>query len=826
MSKKDTLRLNNLPFLLAFLTPFILLSPVFLSGKALFWGTPLLQFVPWWSFAWKTVAAGHLPLWNPLVGMGAPLLANYQSGLLYPPYWAHFAMWMIGGTRLMAWGLAPVAGFHLFMAGWGMVALTKRLKLNVASQIVSSLAFGLSGYLVARLGFFSINSAAAWLPWVLLPLTPEPGCNFSFNRRSLGILVFSLSMLLLAGHAQSAWYILLLAVLWFGFWNFQDQGRITEWGWKERISHISHAWGFWLLALVIALGICSAQLLPTAEYLAQSQRAESVGYEFAMNYSFWPWHFLNFLNPGLFGSPAAGDFWGFGNYWEDAVYIGLLPLLLAFSAILKLIPKNGFTSTERKLSLFLLAVLAISVLFSLGANTPLYPWLFKHVPTFDMFQAPTRWMLWAVFCLALLAGIGAHHWRRPQGWGLYWLRLGLAGSFAVSIAAGYLSLTSDTIHSTFIRSVFMMGLLGAGSGLLGLTAPPAETKPTGISDGPTKERKDDSKRERQSFLLQLKPPPSQPQNRSISQSSWEIMLGLFLAADMLIAGWGLNPGESTSLYGLSPSAEKIRLLAGSSRAYYSPEDEDHLKYQRFFQFKTYHPGEDWGGVRLALLPNTNILDEIAFVNNYDPFMPGRAKGWADHLVELGADAQEKMLRLMDVGVILVPQADSQDGISLKKLDGKRLRFIVCSLAADNDQKALSLLSQPGFDIEKTVVLTKPDSKPGKKCLDGSAVNGTLDNVVIQDLSDPANPNRSDYLIDTPQAGWLVISDVWYPGWLAWVDGAPAQLLQADYLFRVIEIPEGKHRVAVVYRPKSFEFGAGMSIFSLVVFWFMLRRFPK
>ena len=58
-----------LPILAA---PFILLAPVYLRGQALFWGTPLLQFIPWWHYTWDVLSAGHLPLWNPYLGMGAP----------------------------------------------------------------------------------------------------------------------------------------------------------------------------------------------------------------------------------------------------------------------------------------------------------------------------------------------------------------------------------------------------------------------------------------------------------------------------------------------------------------------------------------------------------------------------------------------------------------------------------------------------------------------------------------------------------------------------------------------------------------------------------
>ena len=51
--------------------------------------------------------------------------------------------------------------------------------------------------------------------------------------------------------------------------------------------------------------------------------------------------------------------------------------------------------------------------------------------SFDLFQAPARWMLWPVASLSILAGLTADAWSRPQGRALYLTRLGVAGSIAV-----------------------------------------------------------------------------------------------------------------------------------------------------------------------------------------------------------------------------------------------------------------------------------------------------------------------------------------------------------------------------------------------------------
>ncbi|UCF29253.1 MAG: hypothetical protein JSW42_06150, partial [Chloroflexota bacterium] len=146
--------------------PFLIFAPIILSGKALFWGTPLTQFIPWWNFAWEAVFKGVVPVWNDLLGMGAPLIANYQSALFYPPTWLYLLMYSIGDISLMAWFQAVMVVINLVWASFGMAFLVRQLRLGRLAQVIGGLSFGLSGYLVARAGFLSINAAVAWMPWI------------------------------------------------------------------------------------------------------------------------------------------------------------------------------------------------------------------------------------------------------------------------------------------------------------------------------------------------------------------------------------------------------------------------------------------------------------------------------------------------------------------------------------------------------------------------------------------------------------------------------------------------------------------------------------
>jgi hypothetical protein len=76
--------------------------------------------------------------------------------------------------------------------------------------------------------------------------------------------------------------------------------------------------------------------------------------------------------------------------------------------------------------------------------------------------------------------------------------------------------------------------------------------------------------------------------------------------------------------------------------------------------------------------------------------------------------------------------------------------------------------------------------------------------------------------------FLVTSDIYYPGWKVYVDGAPAQLFLANYAFRGVKLPAGQHQVRFEFAPGRFYFGAGISVLSLLILtgFVLLPRFRK
>jgi len=257
---KRLINKTHLPIILA---PIILFASIIFAGRALVWGTVSTQFIPWWDFAWETLLRGQIPLWNPWVGMGAPLVGNYQSEIFYPPYWTLLSIYAIAGIKWMSWGVTIVIVFHLIMSGLGTAKTLEELGLSKLAQIVGGLSFSLSGYLVARASFLSINAAAAWLPWILF---------FSLrlaNKKKNAFWGLSavISFQLLAGHAQTAWYSIMLGGIWVLF--LSGKKYVEDKSIRNALQSIYK----YILAGLLSAGISAIQLIPTMEYLIQSQRS-------------------------------------------------------------------------------------------------------------------------------------------------------------------------------------------------------------------------------------------------------------------------------------------------------------------------------------------------------------------------------------------------------------------------------------------------------------------------------------------------------------------------------------------------------------------------
>lgn len=116
----------------------------------------------------------------------------------------------------------------------------------------------------------------------------------------------------------------------------------------------------------------------------------------------------------------------------------------------------------------------------------------------------------------------------------------------------------------------------------------------------------------------------------------------------------------------------------------------------------------------------------------------------------------------------------------------------------DDALALQAMEDASFSPSEEVVLS--DGEPL------SAPSGA-DKVTVTHYF----PEQIVLEVSAAQEGYLVLSDAYYPGWRAWVDGLEAAIRRADLLFRAVRVPAGTHHVVLSYEPWSLRVGAAVSL---------------
>jgi uncharacterized membrane protein YfhO len=77
-------------------------------------------------------------------------------------------------------------------------------------------------------------------------------------------------------------------------------------------------------------------------------------------------------------------------------------------------------------------------------------------------------------------------------------------------------------------------------------------------------------------------------------------------------------------------------------------------------------------------------------------------------------------------------------------------------------------------------------------------------------------NDLEVEVNSPVEGYLFLSDPFYPGWRAEVDGQPAEIIRANYAFRAVAVPQGLHRIVMTFRPVTWYAGAAVTVLTILV----------
>ncbi len=134
----------------------------------------------------------------------------------------------------------------------------------------------------------------------------------------------------------------------------------------------------------------------------------------------------------------------------------------------------------------------------------------------------------------------------------------------------------------------------------------------------------------------------------------------------------------------------------------------------------------------------------------------------------------------------------------------------------NSQKILNKIYDENFDFNKSVILEiDPKIKVGERNLGKVQITEYSTSKILLN----ANSNVNSI---------LVISDNYYPGWTAKINGNDVEIIRANYTFRAIAIPAGKNNIEIIYSPLSFKVGALISFTSifaailiLIIKWYNL-----
>jgi hypothetical protein len=225
-----------------------------------------------------------------------------------------------------------------------------------------------------------------------------------------------------------------------------------------------------------------------------------------------------------------------------------------------------------------------------------------------------------------------------------------------------------------------------------------------------------------------------------------------------------------------------------------------------------------GSYDYGMGPNLEMYFGYQTVGGYTPLLLRRYKEYInqytnnqlkDGWVWFAYDTSENKI-LMDLLNMKYEISYASMRLNLRKSYLPRA-FIVPNHKLIDKEKLLDYLIRPGFDPKKIVLFEKKDIVHQPSRVNSlSPKSKSLATVTLY------RPDHIQLETDSSEPGYLFLSEIFYPGWKACVDGKPKRILRGNHLFRVVEVPEGKHQVHFVFDPLSIKIGVGLTIFTLFI----------
>lgn len=703
---------------------------------------------PMRSLAIDLLKSGQLPLWNPYILMGTPLLANFQSAPFSPTNIVYFLF-----DKLTAWSLQVVLQ-HFFAAAFTYLLL-RYWKVSRIASLMGGIIFAFSGFSIIWSQWNAHVLVAAFTPLLLLFVDKWVRRGLVVNGIFISIII---ALQILSGYPQLVFYSLVsLGLLWFV--------RLEK---SRKYLFRTFVLGIFIL---LGVGISAFQILPGAELLSLSQR-EIEPHPF--DWAFLPFmKVITFLAPDFFGNHSTNNYWGPQDYTSNTGFVGVVAVTLAlFSlSLLKKMPEVRFS--------FLLLVISLSLSFP----SPLSIFLWKSGVFGFQAASAHRALVLFNFSVALLASFGADHFLKSKE--VKWVKsilpsvIVLSSFFVYSFLFLYVLPQNSTVNpeKLFVglkNLVFPVFILVVATITLWFA----------------------SKRNEGKRLLFL------------------TILFFIMTAELFRFGWKFTPFTprhlaypETPILSYLKSKEKPFRVTGSKvipinmRMPYkleTPEGYDAvypLKASRFLAVLNANDSSAGMVRRYALIDNdTSHLLDLLNTRYYLTLKKDDKNGPSLDGLRSKYDTNRFDVAFEDKSVAIL-ESKSVLPRSFMVYDWEEIR---------HEENSLKVLLNPEFPFSTKVIL--------EETVDAPRVLNKVDYRVVYRIN---KETESIVAVTTEKKGILFMSDAWYPGWQAYIDGQETKIYRANFAFRAVIVPEGKHEVRFIYQPKSFFDGFKISIASSI-----------
>jgi hypothetical protein len=664
---------------------------------------------------------------------------------------------------------------HIWFAGAGLYLLAARgLALRRVAALAGALAFMFSDVFVMHFGNLNFNAVASWLPWVFWTYTwkREAGSGkllpHAACRRSSAICNLQSAILagVLLAVATLAGHIqaTLFIILALAIYTAARLWLARED--PRPVRRAAYALGSLFICLLVTVLLAAPVLLPALELTGYTARA-TWNYQQTAGYSISPAQWIGWLIPGFFGRGPQYH-WG---VWPrvEVGYLGILPLLLAGLGLVLRRERRTWAWAALAFAAFVLA---------LGAYAIPHGWL-TLVPGFGQLRAPARLVLVADFALAVLAVIGLDTMLRPlearaqAAFERAWRIAGyaVAATWAFVVPLGYLALLfAQGQEAAFgVRVAIILIAVMSFAGLLSA-----------------------------SFLW-----------LTARRGEW---------ARLTTLGW--------------LAAGLIFVDVASLAAYQDLGDRDpSLSYRQtaIAGFLAGQPGPYRIDTKTAIArewqPDTALLYGLEDVDGLaNPLYLADAGRYWDNLGSRSTPLYDLLNARYVIARKDAPLDWDKFGLvfdgdpNLNVYENRRVlprAFLVEQVQPVYDHEAAwQAIHAPGFAPSVTAVVETASNLP-------PAGRGQVSEI-------RTGPNRLSLKVSADGPAFLVVSQVWYPGWQVWVDGrAQGAPLRTDYLFQGVALPAGTHQVELRFEPALWRLGWALAVATAVglaaAAWLLARR---